>query len=182
MEAHAGEPVDERNQLPGGEDRPGSHQGAFSKSTVAADAEHIDAFDELPGFGSGGVYTSAWLVAWDTERFGVYDRFGNEVRAQVVVPACSCYWKRLAIYEEHLRVMADELAKETGDTWWPRHVDMALYELGWEANERVRLEALCRRRAGGTCPGRQGAQSHLRPRGSSSGIDRQSPEMRFGGG
>ena len=42
--------------------------------------------------------------------------------------------------------MAYELADQTQTSWFPRHVDMALYEMGWEADIEARRDARRRSR------------------------------------
>jgi len=111
---------------------------AFAHST---DAERREALLPLPGFRRGKAFTSALLAAWDPQTYGVYDRFSLAARFNVVSTACSCSWDLLDTYEAHLRLMADELAHQTQKSWYPRHVDMALYEMGWEGDVAMRKAA-----------------------------------------
>ena len=116
---------------------------AFARPT---DAQRREALSPLPGFGAGAAFTSVLLAAWDPQTYGVYDKFSLAARVSLVTSACSCSWDLLDTYEEHLRLMADELADQTQTSWFPRHVDMALYEIGAEADIEARREARRRRR------------------------------------
>jgi hypothetical protein len=116
---------------------------AFARAT---NAQRREALSPLPGFGAGTAFTSVLLAAWDPETYGVYDKFSLAARVSVVTAACSCSWYLLDTYEEHLRLMAYELADQTQTSWFPRHVDMALYEMGWEADIEARRDARRRSR------------------------------------
>lgn len=116
---------------------------AFAQST---DRQRVAALKLLKGFGKGGAFTSALLAAWDPNRYGVYDRFALAARTSAVSATCSCSWETLDTYEEHLRQIANELTRQTQTPWTPRHVDMGLYSIGWEADARAREEARLRRR------------------------------------
>jgi hypothetical protein len=97
-----------------------------------ADADRIAALGPLPGFGGAGAFTSVLLTAWDPNQFGVFDRLVFAKRGAAVVESCTCDWSHLPTYWAHLRVIARELHgdRQTGVTWTPRAVDMAVMNLG----------------------------------------------------
>jgi hypothetical protein len=123
-------------------------QSAFASNK--SDRERIDALKGIPGFGSGGAFTSVLLSAWQPAKFGVYDSRASRIGWDKVVSAtCRCSRKDLVVYFFHLRQMAWELASDwsmhperllgpdwtppsnwvPGTDWMPRDVDKALYVL-----------------------------------------------------
>lgn len=74
-----------------------------------SDADRIAALKTLPGFGSGGAFTSVILTAWDPARFGIFDRLVVLKRGWVIVDSCMCDWAHLPTYWTHLRALASEL-------------------------------------------------------------------------
>jgi hypothetical protein len=100
--------------------------GAFAPGL--SDADRILAVRGLPGFGSGGAFTSVLLTAWDPTEFGVYDGLVASKRRLAVGPSCACDWQHLPKYWDHLRRMAQEMSA-TGAPWTPRMVDMAIMNL-----------------------------------------------------
>lgn len=94
------------------------------------DSDRIAELRPLPGFGSGGAFTSVLLTAWDPNSFGVFDRLVFEKRSSAVVDDCACDWSHLPTYWTHLRAIARELEDVVGEiAWTPRKVDMALMNL-----------------------------------------------------
>lgn len=59
------------------------------------DRQRVDALSKLPGFGSGGPFTSVLLTAWDQSQFGVYDTNVNKARRSVLNDPCTCDWSSL---------------------------------------------------------------------------------------
>jgi hypothetical protein len=110
--------------------------GTAETATAAAfapgltDKQRIAALSPLPGYRAGGAFTSVLLTAWAPAVYGVYDKFANAVRPQVVGSECTCEWEDLPTYFEHLRRLGQELSVATGTTWTPREVDMAMFILG----------------------------------------------------
>ena len=95
-----------------------------------ADAQRVAALGGLPGYRSGGAFTSVLLTAWDPSTFGVFDTLANGVRSHVVDAGCGCNWDDLPTYFEHLRRLALELSGATGTPWTPRQEDMTMFILG----------------------------------------------------
>lgn len=93
-----------------------------------SDSERVAAIRPLPGFGSGGAFTSVFFAAWSPERFGVYDRLVNQRRRLVVEEDCGCMWSDLPTYWQHLRRIAAEMNSGSG-AWTPRMVEMAILNL-----------------------------------------------------
>lgn len=114
---------------------PGSRVSAVTSTAFAesSDDRRIRALRPLPGFGSGGAYTSVLLAAWEPDAYGVLDKGALTIYPRVVVSACACDWSDLVTYFDHLRRVAEEMAAGTGDSWRPRDVDMALFEMASNA-------------------------------------------------
>jgi len=97
-----------------------------------SDADRIAALAPLPGYGGGGAFSSVLLTAWDSRRFGVFDRLACDRRCAVVAEACTCEWADLPTYWAHLRILSGELAATPAAgsvDWTPRRVEMALMNL-----------------------------------------------------
>lgn len=95
-----------------------------------SDADRIEALDGLPGFGSGGAFTSVLLAAWKPTEFGVFDQnAGLDNWPKAVTAACKCNQQQLPVYFDHLRQIAGEMTVATRQAWTPRKVDMALLNL-----------------------------------------------------
>ena len=102
-------------------------RAAFSPGLT--DERRVAALDPLPGFGGQGAFTSVLLTAWDPTAFGVFDRLANVKRTIVVSETCGCDWSILPVYWAHLRTIACEMGTDSGGTWTPRMVEMALMNL-----------------------------------------------------
>jgi len=102
-------------------------RGAFDNAL--ADEDRVAQLQPLPGFGSGGAFTSVLLTAWDPTRFGVFDKLALANRRSAVVDSCQCDWSYLPTYWAHLRAIAVELGATSNTAWTPRTVDMALMNL-----------------------------------------------------
>lgn len=117
----------------------------IEKATAAAfsgdieDQLRIDQLKNLPGYRRGGAFTSVLFTAWDPRRYGVYDRYVNDVKKSDVAEKCDCNWNDLPIFWNHLRRISTELnsAPSNMTVWTPRKVDMAMFQLGmsneWDA-------------------------------------------------
>jgi len=108
----------------------GATRNAFT--TDIDDQQRIHSLAALPGFGSGGAFTSVLFAAWDPKMYGVYDKLVMANRPQVVNQHCTCNWENLPTYWCHLREISAELQTAlpmSEAPWTPRKVDMAMWKL-----------------------------------------------------
>ena len=105
------------------------------KATAAAlapgltDGERITALASLPGFRRGGPVTSTLFAAWNPRKYGVWDKRVKDAREGFVGSQCSCDWRDLPTYWEHLRRLARELSAKGNRRWTPRMVDQAMFKV-----------------------------------------------------
>lgn len=118
---------------------------ALANDNTMTDSDRLRVLKDVPGFrATGPAVVSVLFACWKPERYAVYDaRVRDDAKPLVVTKRCRCDWAVLITYWEHMSAIATEMSDDR-ETWTPRMIDQAMYEIGRKVAEQRRKQTASR--------------------------------------